>query len=110
MRRAHKPRTERAARGPSRVARPSEALLGLGPTSLLDRPHPQLVRQGADLVVRIAPVAPQGPQEGQLALLGPPGHGLRRHVEKTGYLRGPQIGRPAGPAHRSTPLYGRRPG
>jgi anti-sigma regulatory factor (Ser/Thr protein kinase) len=41
------------------------------------RPHPQLVRQGADLVVRIAPVAPQGPQEGKLAFLGPPGHGLR---------------------------------
>src|SRR5512132_757902 len=101
----------RARRAEPGRARPSEALLGLDPTRLLDRrPHPQLVRQGADLVVRIAPVAPQGPQEGKLALLGPPGHGLRRHVEKTGHLGGPQVRWPAGPAHRSPPLHGCRPG
>src|SRR3712207_9520779 len=81
-------------RPPRSTLFPYTTLFRSGPTRLLHRrPHPQLVRQGPDLVVRVAPVAPQGPQEGELAFLGPPGHGLRRDVEKTGDLGGPQIRR-----------------
>jgi hypothetical protein len=47
--------------------------------------------QFADLGFRVATVPTEGLQEGQLALLGPAGHRLGRHVEEVGDLGGPQV-------------------
>jgi transposase len=47
--------------------------------------------QFADLGFRVATVPTEGLQEGQLALLGPAGHRLGRHMEEVGDLGGPQV-------------------
>jgi hypothetical protein len=53
--------------------------------------HLELGGQLADLCRRIAPVAAKGLQERQFAFFGPAGHGLGRHVQEVGHLRGPQV-------------------
>jgi hypothetical protein len=53
------------------------------------RSHSQLIGQLADLRGWIAAVATKGLQERQFAFLGPAGHGLGRHVQDVGHLRGP---------------------
>jgi hypothetical protein len=60
--------------------------------------HLQLIGQLADFRGRITPVATQRLQKRELAFLGPAGHGLGRHVQDVGHLRGPQVGRGSGAA------------
>ena len=55
------------------------------------RPHLQLVGQLADLRRRIAAMATKGLEKRQLTLLGPARHGLGRHMEDVGHLRGMEI-------------------
>src|SRR5215217_4303640 len=47
--------------------------------------------QAADLGFWIAAVTPEGLQEGQLAFLGPAGHGLGRDMQDVGHLGGPEV-------------------
>src|SRR5215211_3257657 len=47
--------------------------------------------QAADLGFWIAAVTPEGLQEGQLAFLGPAGHGLGRDVQEVGHLGGMEV-------------------
>jgi hypothetical protein len=76
-----------AGRSPSR--------LGSTQCDLLDhsdrRLHLELVGQLADLGFWVAAVTTEGLQEGQLAFLGPAGHGLGRHVQDIGDLGGPEV-------------------
>ena len=49
----------------------------------------ELLGQFTDLGFWVAAVAAEGPQERQLAFLGPAGDGLWRHMQDVGHLGGP---------------------
>src|SRR4029453_11651179 len=70
----------------------------------------QAVDQRPDLAVRVPAVPPEGADEGQLALLGPSGDGLGRHLEQGRGLRRCQVLglTRLGLAH-CTPSYGHGP-
>src|SRR5215211_4839396 len=92
-------------RRPLGRAAPGALVLLLG-----GRPLGQAVDQRPDLAVRVPAVAAEGADEGQLALLGPAGDGLRRHLEQgRGLRRGQVLGfTRLGLAHL-TPSYGHGP-
>jgi hypothetical protein len=76
-----------AATASQRTGWLERSLLGLARLRVLHGwPHPQLLGQRPDLVVGVAAVTSEGPQEGELAFLGPPRDRLGRHVKQAGYL------------------------
>src|SRR5215211_5073950 len=101
--------TRRALAGVGRVRLGRAGVWALVP--LGHRTLGQAVDQRPDLAVRVPAVPPEGADEGQLALLGPSGDGLGRHLQQGRGLRRCQVFglTRLGLAH-CTPSYGHGPG